>query len=114
MEIQVSQTGKAHIIKLSGRWDTFSSAAFAQTCAELVREGMRHAVIDTANVDYVSSFGLRSLLNLGKMLEPLLGAVHISGLQPQVRKIFVGSGFSSLFPEYPDVGTAVQAFGTGS
>ncbi len=113
MEIQVSQVNKAHIIKIAGRWDTFSSSAFEQTCAELVNDGMRHAIIDTAQVDYISSFGLRSLLNLGKLLEPLQGSVHISSLQPQVRKIFVGSGFSSLFPEYPDVNAALQALGTG-
>lgn len=113
MEIQVSQINEVHIIKLAGRWDTFSSPAFEQTCTELVNDGMRHVIIDTAQVDYVSSFGLRSLLNLGKLLEPLQGSVHISNLQPQVRKIFIGSGFSSLFPEYPDVNAALQALGTG-
>ena len=113
MDIQVSQDSTAHIIKLSGRWDTFSASTFEQTCAELVAAGMRQVVIDTAAVDYVSSFGLRSLLNLGKLLEPLQGAVHVCCLQPQVRKIFVGSGFGSIFPEFPDATTALQAFGSG-
>jgi len=110
MEIQVCRAQAAYIIKLSGRWDTFSSAAFERTCAALIQEGMRLVVIDVADVDYVSSFGLRSLLNTGKILEPLQGRVHMSSLQPQVRKVFVGSGFSSLFPEYPDVDTALRAF----
>ncbi len=110
MEMQVSRAQEAHIITLSGRWDAFSSAVFERDCAVLVEDGMRLAVIDAAGVDYVSSFGLRSLLNLGKLLEPLQGRVHMSSLQPQVRKVFVGSGFSSLFPEYPDVNAAIQAF----
>lgn len=78
-------------------------------CTTLIQEGARMLVIDAAAVDYMSSFGLRSLLNIGKLLEPLQGRVHISSLQPQVRKVFVGSGFNSLFPEYPDVSTALCA-----
>lgn len=109
MEMQVERVQEAYIVTLSGRWDTFSAAAFEQRCAALIREGMRLVVIDVAAVDYVSSFGLRSLLNTGKLLEPLQGRVHMSALQPQVRKVFVGSGFSSLFPEFPDVGTALRA-----
>lgn len=110
MEMQVSRAQGAYIIELSGRWDTFSSAAFERQCATLIEKGMRTVVIDVAAVDYVSSFGLRSLLNTGKLLEPLQGRIHMSALQPQVRKVFVGSGFNSLFPEYPDVDTALRAF----
>lgn len=110
MEIQVSRAQGAYIITLSGRWDTFSASAFEQACAALIQEGMRLVVLDVAAVDYVSSFGLRSLLNTGKLLEPLQGRVHMSALQPQVRKVFVGSGFSSLFPEFPDVNAALRAF----
>ena len=77
MEIQVHHSQGVCIITLSGRWDTFSASAFEQKCAELVAEGMRTVVIDAAQVDYVSSFGLRSLLNLGKLLEPLKGRIHM-------------------------------------
>lgn len=111
MEIQISRAHGAYVIKLSGRWDVFSAPDFERTCAELIEKDMHLVVIDAAGVDYVSSFGLRSLLNLGKLLEPLQGRLHISSLQPQVRKVFVGSGFSSLFPEYADIATALAAFG---
>lgn len=103
-----------HILALSGRWDAFSAADFEETSADLIGKGMRDVVVDTADVDYVSSYGLRSLLNLGKLLEPLHGRAYISSLQPQVRKIFIGSGFSSLFPEYPDLDAAVRALRSGA
>lgn len=111
MDVQVSRSQEAHIIRLAGRWDVFSAPDFERTCAELVGKDMRLVVLDIADVEYVSSFGLRSLLNLGKLLEPLHGRVHVCGLQPQVRKVFVGSGFASLFPDYADVQTALCAFG---
>ncbi len=110
MEFQVSRSQGAYIITLSGRWDTFSAVAFEKAVTDLVEQGLRLAVIDLSDVDYVSSFGLRSLLNFGKQLEPLQGLIHVCRLQPQVRKIFIGSGFGSLFPDYPDVDTALRAF----
>jgi anti-sigma B factor antagonist len=111
MEIQLSRTGHVYVLRLSGRWDAFSAAAFEEQCSDLVRdEGMRHVVLDLANVDYLSSFGLRAMLNLGKLLEPLEGRLLVADLQPPVAKIYRGSGFNSLFSDFPDVQSAVKAF----
>lgn len=111
MEIQITRMGDAHVLRLFGRWDAFSAAAFEQRCAELVREeGMRRVVLDLARVDYLSSFGLRAMLNLGKLLEPLQGKIHAAALQPAVAKVYRGSGFHSLFLDFPDVDSAVRAF----
>lgn len=96
---------------LSGRWDAFSASAFEQRCAELLRdENMRRVVLDLAKVDYLSSFGLRAMLNLGKLLEPLEGELYVADLQPAVAKVYRGSGFHSLFRDFPDVDSAVRAF----
>lgn len=110
MEIHVSQAPSAHVIRLSGRWDAFSSPAFEQFCSELIGQDMRNVVLDLSGVDYVSSFGLRGLLNIGKQLAPLGGSIRVSALRPQVRKVFAGSGFNSLFPEYPDKEALPRAF----
>ena len=111
MEMQAHQTDQGiHILHLAGRWDGFSATSFEDWCTALVDKGMRCAVIDCTHVDYVSSFGLRSLLKLGKSLDALGGVVRVSALQPQIRKVFVGSGFDRLFPEYPDLTAALAAF----
>lgn len=110
MEIDIRQTPSAHVIRLSGRWDAFSTEPFEQACAELIKQDLRDIVLDLSGVDYVSSFGLRGLLNIGKQLEPLERSILVCSLCPQVRKIFAGSGFNSLFPEYPDVDAALRAF----
>ncbi len=111
MEFAFRQIGSAYVITLSGRLDAFSSQGFEQSALELVRNnGMSHAVLDLSQVDYVSSFGLRAILGLGKALAPGGGALHVTGLHPSVRKVFTGSGFDSLFPEFPSVPEAVEAF----
>lgn len=111
MELTVSRKDNAHIIALHGRWDTFTAGKTEEIFAEFLHDNaLRFVVLDLSRVDYVSSFGLRALLNLGKALEPLDGGVHLTGLQPAVRKVFEGSGFFSLFPDFPDVGTALASF----
>jgi anti-anti-sigma factor len=113
MEITVTHTPPIHTLTLSGRWDAFTTKEFDNLIDELLRAGeMRFVVLDLANVDYVSSFGLRSLLSLGKTLEALRGIIHVAALRPNVEKIFVGSGFGSLFPAFPDAAAAANAFPT--
>lgn len=111
MEIIVTHRPPVHTLCLSGRWDAFTAKEFENLAGELARsDGMRFVVLDLANVDYVSSFGLRSLLGLGKLLEPLGGLIHVAALRPNVEKVFVGCGFGSLFPAFPDAAAAAAAF----
>ena len=111
MEITVTHVPPIYILRLSGRWDAFTAREFESLTGDLVRDNaMRFVVLDLADVDYVSSFGLRSLLGLGKLLEPLGGAIHVAALRPQVEKVFVGCGFGSLFPAFPDADKAAAAF----
>ena len=109
MNIDVSVEDKTYVLRLAGRWDAFSSSVFEQRCIGLLEEGMRDVIIDMGQVDYLSSFGLRAMLNLGKTLETLGGNIVVAELQPQVSKIFRGSGFDRLFSDFPDVESAMKA-----
>ena len=111
MEISVTRAPQAHVLQISGRWDFFSATNFEQRCEDLLRdEHMRDVVLDLAAVSYLSSFGLRAILELGKRLEPLSGELHIADMQPAVAKVFIGSGFHRLFRHFPDVPSALAAF----
>ncbi len=109
MEIQSDKHNNIYVVHLAGRWDAYSSTSFESTCQELIHDGMKHMVLNLRDVDYISSLGLRGLLTIGKTLDPLGGTIVICALRPQLRKIFVGSGFSSLFEEYPDIQSAKDA-----
>ncbi len=109
MDIQVNKYPDAFVVHLSGRWDAYSTVSFESTCQELINDGMTQMILNLNDVDYISSLGLRGLLNIGKALDPLGGSIVICALRPQLHKIFVGSGFSSLFAEYPDIQSARTA-----
>jgi anti-anti-sigma factor len=111
MDITVTRAPQAHVLHISGRWDFFSATNFEQRCEELLRdEDMRDVVLDLAAVPYLSSFGLRAILELAKRLEPLSGDLHIADMQPAVAKVFIGSGFHRLFRHFSDVPSALAAF----
>ena len=111
MKCAISHAPFASVIHVDGRWDAFSSPVFDRFCADLdAASPMRYLVLDLVGVDYISSFGLRSLLNLGKLLDSREGSLHLSGMCPAVRRVFTGSGFASLFREFPDAASAVAAF----
>lgn len=111
MHCTASRIPPAHVIHVSGRWEAFSAPDFDRFWADFVRaQDPRRLVLDLAGVDYISSFGLRGLLEVGKHLEAAGGAVHVAGLRPAVRKVFAGSGLASLFPAFEDAAAAAAAF----
>jgi anti-anti-sigma factor len=111
MELAVSHMPFASVIHMAGRWDAFSAPEFDKFCADLdASSALRHILLDLSAVDYISSFGLRSLLNLGKLLDSREGSLCLFGMRPAVRRVFTGSGFASLFREFPDAASAVAAF----
>jgi anti-anti-sigma factor len=111
MDITVTRAPHAHVLHISGRWDFFSATNFEQRCNELLQdENMRDVVLDLAAVPYLSSFGLRAILELAKRLEPLSGDLHVADMQPAVAKVFIGSGFHRLFRHFPYVPSALAAF----
>jgi anti-anti-sigma factor len=105
-----SRIPPAFVIQLTGRWDAFSAPDFERFWERFTREqDPRLVVLDLTNVDYVSSFGLRGVLDVGKQLAGLGGAMHVAGLCPPVDRVFQGSGLGSLFPSFADAVAAAAA-----
>lgn len=111
MHCAASRIPPACVITVTGRWDAFSSEQFGQFWEELDRGQKPHLVVlDLSGLEYISSFGLRDLLNLGRQLEDRGGAVHVAALSSAVNRVFLGSGLGSLFPAFADAGSAAAAF----
>ena len=61
-------------------------------------KGEKVFVLDFADLEYLSSAGLRSILALAKKVAPLGGKVVICGAKGTAREIFEISGFATMFP----------------
>lgn len=112
MDIEITFQGDLHVLKVSGQLDALSSADYEQRLNRLVAEGARQLVVDFGPLVYISSAGLRALLNTSKPLLAQGGALVYVNLQPGLREVFEMTGLLSLFrvcDSLPEAIAAVQA-----
>lgn len=97
MQIQHLSRDGVVVIAPSGRIDTTTSGAVDEAIRRSVDGGTRHLVVDFAEVEYISSAGLRVFLVLAKRMRDLQGRLVLCGLPEPVRQVFRLAGFMPLF-----------------
>ncbi|MDO4759068.1 MAG: STAS domain-containing protein [Rikenellaceae bacterium] len=95
MEIKISQDQGAAIVQIVGRLDTVTAPELDQAVKPLIEPGAA-VVFDCANMEYVSSSGLRVVLSTHKQLAALGGRFAVRNLNREVRSVFDLTGFSRL------------------
>jgi anti-anti-sigma factor len=109
MEIEKAQVGDVHVVTAHGRLDGIYSAAFAKEVGELIGGTNPKILIDFADIDYVSSAGLRAVLLLIKKAKASGGAFALCGVNEQVREILDISGFADIFSIHPGRAEGIAA-----
>lgn len=111
LQVAEQRRGDIPILSLSGRMDSTSSPDAEAALNRLIAGGDRSIIVDLANLEYISSAGLRVLLAGQKRLKQAGGALMLAALRPEIRKVFDIAGFNRLFPIYP---TPEEALGPGA
>jgi stage II sporulation protein AA (anti-sigma F factor antagonist) len=88
--------GPTVVVRLSGQLDTLTAKPFETHLAEKIAEGQKRIIVDLAEVNYVSSYGLRVFLLVAKQRRSDRRAFILAQLTPPVQKIFRVSGFDKL------------------
>ena len=109
MTIETRQEGTATVVAIHGRLDTVTSTACEEQIRKLIESGSTRFVMDLANLDYISSAGLRVLLIMSKLLTQ--GSICLTGLKPNVRTVLDISGLSGMFKIEDTVAAGVAAAG---
>ena len=92
MQINKNQDGNKLTLAPVGRVDTITAPDLE---AAVVTDGIDELVFDLAQVDYISSAGLRVLLSAQKRMAGK--SMKIANAQPAVREVFDITGFSDIF-----------------
>ena len=92
MEIKKFTDGAKLTLAPVGRVDTLTSPELEQA---VVLDGVDELVFDLAEVDYVSSAGLRVLLSAQKKMAGKV--MKIANAKPVVKEVFDITGFSDIF-----------------
>ena len=97
MDIQKERVGDIHVVTPEGRLDGIYSGAFAKEVGELITGASPKVLIDFANIDFVTSAGLRAVLLLMRKAQASGGMFALCGVNPQVREVLDISGFAGIF-----------------
>lgn len=107
MNLEQETRADVLILRPVGRLDSTSSPELERTVLESLESGCKRMVFDLADMDYVSSAGLRVILLAGKKLRTGQGKLVLVGMREMVREVFEMSGFLTLFAVAPSVDEGV-------
>jgi len=101
MQIIVSKKSSAIILSIRGHFNSGASPEFERIFNQRLDAGERHFILNLAELTFISSAGLCSILAAAKKIREQDGNIVICALQGEALKIFEISGFAALFTLYP-------------
>ncbi len=110
MEITEQIIGEVSVLKLSGRLDSISAPKLKDRVKACAGNGLIRLVIDMADIDFVDSSGLGSLVACLRSLNKLAGDMRIAALQDRVRAVFELIRLHHIFEIFDSAGAAVNSF----
>jgi anti-anti-sigma factor len=101
MDVAKRQAGTHIEVTVTGRLDAQSANRLSEELAALVRGGSRHFRLDLAEVGFMSSAGLRILLQYYKQLKGMQGSLMVSQASAPVKMVMALAGFEELLGMAP-------------
>jgi len=97
MEIhQQNAEDQTPIVQVRGRIDAASSRQLGGALERLVQDGFHTIQLDLAGAHYLSSAGIRVLLQVHQQLRKIQGALQITAISPEVRTVIEMAGIQTL------------------
>ena len=98
MEIVQKEENGIVSVAINGRLDGESSPEAEKVIQAVLEGDTNRLLFDLSGLEYLSSAGLRVILEAAKGLRLKEGKLVLCGLNKFVREIFVTSGFDALIP----------------
>ncbi|OAN50047.1 STAS domain-containing protein [Magnetospirillum moscoviense] len=108
MEIREEVSEGLTVLVPIARVDSATAKAFEAKVVAVVNSGAPRILIDFAEMDYISSAGLRVVL-VGAKMTRAPRKFALCSMKPHIREIFDVSGFAKILQIHPDRATAVAA-----
>ncbi|MBD8876693.1 STAS domain-containing protein [Roseibium polysiphoniae] len=96
LTIEDTLEGDVKIICPTGKLDTLTAKTFEAHLQSCVEDGNGPLLVDMSGVDYVTSFGLRSILIVAKKLAPFGRKFILFATNPSVMDVLRVSGFLKI------------------
>lgn len=109
MSTSLETEGRAHIVVMRGKLDSASAPETEKLVLEALEGGATIVVMDMAELNYVSSAGLRVMLMTAKRLKSSGGRFALAAVGPVILEVLDIAGFTSILDIHPDRAAALAA-----
>lgn len=99
MEIKITEQNDRLVVTLNGELDNTASRDAKKVLDPLTEQEGHDVVIDCADLSYISSSGLRLLLNIYKHQHAIGRRSILTHINDHVRDVFDVGGFFMLYEE---------------
>ena len=100
MDITIKRIGLDGLyVKASGRLDLDNSVAYGAEIKDSIEDSeeiITNVVLDFSEITFISSFGLKVILELYKQLKDQSGTLKLSGVSEQIKASFKMVGFDKF------------------
>ena len=96
-------------VKMQGSLSSTTAEQGLEEMKKILEQGKKKIIINLADLDYISSGGIRVLLVTSKSLNGVQGEMKISGAKGMVKEALETSGFGLLKRAY---GSTIELFNT--
>jgi anti-anti-sigma factor len=110
MDITIEEMTGVTVIRLNGALDARSAAGVRARLSALLAGGATRFVIDGAQLRFVDSTGLGTLIYLRRAARQGKGDVRIASAGRELLEVLDFSGMGQVFQVLPDVPAAVARF----
>ncbi len=97
MDYIITEVAPYTVLTVKGRLDSSSGDRILEGLQDLMSRPEVHLLLDFAHLDYISSWGLRTLKILREKICENGGDVRIRSISPVVKEVFDMTGFTRLF-----------------
>jgi anti-sigma B factor antagonist len=110
MKIETRKIHDVLVVDMSGKLDSTSSGEAGDRIVNIAKGEHKRVLLNLAELEYLSSAGLRVILRGAKLLQGKLGELKICNVKGPVRDVLETSGFKSLIKVYDTEQEAFSAF----
>ena len=109
IQVTESTVSGARVLRLAGKLDAAAAPSVEKQGLQAIQDGSRRMVLSLGEVEFISSAGLRAILNLVKKQSAGGGVLALCGPTPAVQEILKLAAFDTFISIYPDEAAALEA-----
>jgi anti-anti-sigma factor len=98
------------LVRVDGKLHSGTYRLLEERLIKLVSEGKPRLILDLVLVPFISSAGMRAILNISKAASDAGGSIKIAALAPEIKQTFLATGLQNAFGIHESVAEAIAAF----